>query len=88
MLPRTSPALVATLMAQLSSTSRAAKYQRCSHNLFIWKQLPLPSPDMLELHLPFITSRVIELVYTAYDTTPLARDLGDAGPPDVDVTAA
>jgi hypothetical protein len=43
---------------------------------------------MLELHLPFITSRVIELVYTAYDTTPLARDLGDAGPPDVDVTAA
>ena len=36
---------------------------------------------MLEPHLPFITPRVLELVYTAYDMTPLARDLGDEGEP-------
>ena len=36
---------------------------------------------MLEPHLAFITPRVLELVYTAYDMTPLARDLGDEGEP-------
>jgi hypothetical protein len=36
---------------------------------------------MLEPHLPFIVPRVLELVYTAYDMTPLARDLGDEGEP-------
>ena len=36
---------------------------------------------MLEPHLPFIIPRVLELVYTAYDMTPLARDLGDEGEP-------
>ena len=49
--------------------------------LFIWKQLPVPTPAMCEPHLPFITPRVLELVYTAYDMTPLARDLGDEGEP-------
>ena len=49
--------------------------------LFVWKQLPVPTPAMLEPHLPFITPRVLELVYTAYDMTPLARDLGDEGEP-------
>lgn len=50
-------------------------------NLFVWKQLPAPTPAMLEPHLGFIVPRVLELVYTAYDMTPLARDLGDEGPP-------
>lgn len=49
--------------------------------LFIWKQLPVPAPASLEPHLPFIVPRVLELVYTAYDMTPLARDLGDQGEP-------
>ncbi|MCQ0024982.1 hypothetical protein M4914_19925, partial [Streptomyces somaliensis DSM 40738] len=35
----------------------------------------------LEPHLPFLLPRVLELVYTAYDMTPLARDLGDEGEP-------
>jgi hypothetical protein len=48
---------------------------------FIWKQLPVPTPSMLEPHLPFITPRVLELVYTAYDMAPLARDLDDEGEP-------
>lgn len=49
--------------------------------LFIWKQLPVPTPAMLEPHLGFIIPRVLELVYTAYDMTSLARDLGDQGEP-------
>lgn len=36
---------------------------------------------MLEPHLSFIVPRILELVYTAYDMTPLARDLGDDGEP-------
>ncbi|MCQ9136692.1 hypothetical protein, partial [Streptomyces hilarionis] len=34
-----------------------------------------------EPHLPFLLPRVLELVYTAYDMTLLARDLGDEGEP-------
>jgi hypothetical protein len=45
--------------------------------LFIWKQLPVPSPGDLEPHVPFVTRRVLELVYTAHDMAPLARDLDD-----------
>ena len=41
--------------------------------LFIWKQLLVPTRATLEPHLLFIVPRV----YTAYDMTPLARDLGD-----------
>jgi len=44
-----------------------------------WKQLPVPAPDMLEPHLPFIVPRVLELVYTSPDMSPLARDLDDRG---------
>lgn len=36
---------------------------------------------MIESHLPFIAPRVLELVYTTYDMTPLARDLGDEDEP-------
>lgn len=39
--------------------------------------MPVPTPAMFEPHLDFIVPRVLELVYTAYDMTPLARDLGD-----------
>jgi len=48
---------------------------------FIWKQLPVPTPATLEPHTGFLTPRVLELVYTAYDMTPLARDLSDVGAP-------
>jgi hypothetical protein len=50
-------------------------------NGFIWKQLPVPTPATLEPHTDFLSPRVLELVYTAYDMTPLARDLGDDGGP-------
>src|SRR6185437_12282395 len=44
-----------------------------------WKQLSVPTPDMLEPHLPFIVPRVLELVYTSPDMRALARDLDDRG---------
>jgi hypothetical protein len=85
MLPSTPGSLTAALVATQSSlifdfVSRQ-KIGSVAMGLFIWKQLPVPTPAMLEPHLPFITPRVLELVYTAYDMTPLARDLGDEGEP-------
>ncbi|MGK4907223.1 Eco57I restriction-modification methylase domain-containing protein [Streptomyces sp. PHES57] len=85
MLPRVAPPLVAALVAAQSSlvfdfVSRQ-KISDAHMKLFIWKQLPVPTPTDVEPHLPFVLPRVIELVYTAYDMTPLARDLGDEGEP-------
>ncbi|MFE1341443.1 Eco57I restriction-modification methylase domain-containing protein [Streptomyces sp. NPDC058733] len=85
MLPRVSPPLVAALIAAQSSlvfdfVSRQ-KISDAHMKLFIWKQLPVPTPAQLEPHLLFLLPRVLELVYTAYDMTPLARDLGDEGEP-------
>jgi len=85
MLPAGSPTLVAGLIAAQSSlvfdfVSRQ-KIGGTHMQHFIWEQLPVPTPAMLEPHLPFIVPRVLELVYTAYDMTPLARDLGDEGEP-------
>ena len=79
MFPSVSPELIAALIAAQSSlvfdfVSRQ-KIGSTDMNVFIWKQLPVPTPTMLESH------RVLELVYTAYDMTPLARDLGDEGAP-------
>lgn len=83
--PRVSPPLVAALVAAQSSliydfVSRQ-KIGSTDMNVFIWKQLPVPTPTMMKPHLSFLVPRVLELVYTAYDMTPLARDLGDEGGP-------
>ncbi|TCO58276.1 Eco57I restriction-modification methylase domain-containing protein [Actinocrispum wychmicini] len=85
MLPRVSPALVAALVATQSSlvfdfVSRQ-KVGGIHMALMTWKQLPVPTPDMTEPHVSFITPRVLELVFTAYDMAGLARDLDDSGPP-------
>ncbi|GGZ88344.1 Eco57I restriction-modification methylase domain-containing protein [Streptomyces echinoruber] len=85
MMPHVAPSLAAALIATQSSLvfdfiSRQ-KIGGTSMGLFIWKQLPVPTPAQLEPHLPFLLPRVLELVYTAYDMTPLARDLGDEGEP-------
>ena len=85
MLPGVSVPMTAALIATQSSlvfdfVSRQ-KVGGLSMALFILKQLPVPTPAILEPHLDFIVPRVLELVYTAYDMTPLARDLGDEGEP-------
>jgi hypothetical protein len=85
MLPRVVPPFAAALIAAQSSLvfDYVARQKvdgpavRAAH----WKQLPVPTPDMLEPHLPFIVPRVLELVYTTSDMSPLARDLDDAGDP-------
>jgi hypothetical protein len=87
MLPAVSSTLTAGLIAAQSSlvfdyVSRQ-KIGSTSMGLFIWKQLPVPSPEMMNIHTSFITPRVLELVYTSYDMAPLAVDLGnrlDAAP--------
>ena len=83
MLPRVVPPFAAALIAAQSSLvfEYVARQKidgpvvRAAH----WKQLPVPTPDMLEPHLPFIVPRVLELVYTSSDMGPFARDLDDRG---------
>ncbi|SCF16255.1 Methyltransferase domain-containing protein [Micromonospora viridifaciens] len=85
MLPDVSPKLAAVLVAAQSSmvfdfVSRQ-KISGVHMALMTWKQLPVPAPKALEPHSSFISLRVLELVYTAHDMAPLARDLGDRGVP-------
>ncbi|WP_167152779.1 DNA methyltransferase [Streptomyces sp. MBT27] len=85
MMPRVAPSLTASLVALQSSlifdfVSRQ-KISDAHMKLFVWKQLPVPAPATLEPHLAFLLPRILELVYTAYDMAPLARDLEDEGQP-------
>ena len=51
-------------------------------NFFIIKQLPIIPPDWYTpKDIEFISSRVLELVYTAYDMKPFAEDMGYDGEP-------
>ncbi|WP_381795508.1 Eco57I restriction-modification methylase domain-containing protein [Streptomyces niveus] len=85
MFPSTSPTLTAALIAAQSSlifdfVSRQ-KVSGAHLALMTWKQLPVPPPTAMAPHTIFLTARLRELVYTASDMTPLARDLGDTGAP-------
>ncbi|SFL06607.1 N-6 DNA Methylase [Streptosporangium canum] len=85
MLPTATPMLTSALVAAQSSLvfDFVARQKASGAHMGrrIWKQLPVPSPEMLEPHTPFITPRVLELVYTAHEMAGLARDLGDSGAP-------
>lgn len=51
-------------------------------NFFIVKQLPIIPPDWYTTEdIEYISSRVLELVYTAYDMKPFAEDMGYHGEP-------
>ena len=59
-------------------------------NLYVFEQLPLPSPRQFESPIPWaahmnwidwLVPRVLELVYTAHDLEPFARDAGWLGGP-------
>jgi hypothetical protein len=51
-------------------------------SFFILKQLPVLSPESYTLEdIKFITPRVLELVYTAWDMQPFALDMGYEGEP-------
>ncbi|MEU0652050.1 DNA methyltransferase [Streptomyces albogriseolus] len=45
------------------------------------EQTPVPAPEQLAPHAPFITRRALELTYTADDMRPFAHDVGDTGSP-------
>ena len=85
MLPRVVPPFAAALIAAQSSLVfeyvARQKIDGPVARATYWKQLPVPTPDMLEPHLPFIVPRVLELVYTSSDMGPFARDLDDSGEP-------
>ncbi|MFI2414896.1 hypothetical protein [Streptomyces sp. NPDC018947] len=85
MLPRVSPSLTAALIASQSSLVFDCvcrqKVGAISVMLFIWKQLPVPHPDDLAPHTPFLIRRTLELLYTSWEMEPLAKDLGDTGAP-------
>jgi hypothetical protein len=59
-------------------------------NYFVYQQLPVLAPSMYDPPAPWsqhqgiadwIADRVVELVYTAWDMQPFARDYGDDGAP-------
>ena len=53
-----------------------------SLSFFILKQLPiLPPESYTEEDIEFISTRVLELVYTAWDMQPFALDIGYDGEP-------
>jgi hypothetical protein len=83
MLPRVVPPFAAALVAAQSSLVFEYVARQKIDGPVVraaqWKQLPVPTPDMLEPHLPFIVPRVLELVYTSPDMGPFSRDLDDCG---------
>jgi hypothetical protein len=83
MLPRVVPPFAAALIAAQSSLVFDYVARQKADGVAVraadWKQLPVPAPDTLEPHLPFLVPRVLELVYTAPDMRPLAMDLDDRG---------
>src|SRR5690606_10809493 len=58
------------------------KFNSQALNFYIVKQLPvIPPHAYIETMLDFITSRVLELTYTAWDLRSFAQDVGYDGPP-------
>ena len=78
--------LVACLQANLSSLVfdfvNRQKVGGVNFNFFIVKQLPvLPPESYTPQDIEFISSRVLELVYTAWDMQPFASGMGYQGAP-------
>jgi hypothetical protein len=93
-MPRVESATVACFAANLSSFAldyaSRQKVGGLSLTYFIMKQLPLLSPtayaasaawDLAATRRDWMLPRVLELMYTAWDLQPFARDCGDDGPP-------
>ncbi len=75
-------ALVANFGSLVLDFAARQKVGGISLSYYIFKQLPiLPpcnyTPELLNLIVP----KVVELIYTAYDIAPFARDCGYNGPP-------
>ena len=84
------PCLLANLNAVVIDFVTRNKIGGLNLNFFAVKQLPVLPPAVFVRHCPWharttladwIRPRVLELVYTAWDMEPFARDMGDSGPP-------
>ena len=90
-LTRQNPALLQANLASIALDFCARqKLVGTSLSYFLIKQLPVLHPSSYEVECPWlrdhlfgewVTVRVLELTYTAYDIESFARDYGDAGPP-------
>jgi hypothetical protein len=93
-LPQAAPHSVACLTACLSSfiVDYVARQKMGGTNLtfFIFRQMPILAPTFYDVAAPWnhrvslrswIGSRVLELIYTAFDLRGFATDLGYMGPP-------
>ncbi|MCE6993280.1 N-6 DNA methylase [Saccharothrix sp. S26] len=70
-------ALVACQSSMVFDFVSRQKIGGVAMNFFIWNQLPTLSPVMLYRQSEWVSERVKELSFTAFDMSPLARDLGD-----------
>ena len=76
---------VVLLVASLSSFAldycARQKMSGTTLNFYLAEQFPILPPSAFGQWEDWISSRVLELTYTAFDIAPFARDLGDDGPP-------
>ncbi|MDJ0718558.1 MAG: Eco57I restriction-modification methylase domain-containing protein [Prochloraceae cyanobacterium] len=80
--PNLSSCLLANLNSLVFDFVTRHKVGGTHMNFFIVKQLPVIPPEKYtEEDIEFISSRVLELVYTAYDMQPFAKDMGYEGEP-------
>jgi len=82
--------LSANLSSYVFDYAVRQKISNVNLNFFIVKQIPVPPPETYDAPAAWepgttlsdwISSRVLELTYTAWDLAPFARDLGYDGPP-------
>ncbi|PZG15421.1 restriction endonuclease [Micromonospora craterilacus] len=88
---RSASGVVANLSSFVADYVLRQKVSGANLNYFLIKQLPVLLPERYDESAPWapeggsldgwITARVLELTYTAYDLAPYARDLGYDGPP-------
>lgn len=86
LLPLTAVPLAGLLLASLNAvvTDYVARQKVGGANLnfYLLKQFPILPPDAYAPEdVAFIAPRVVELVYTAWELEPFARDMGYEGPP-------
>lgn len=80
--PNASACLVANLNCLVEDYVGRQKVGGVHLNFFLLKQFPILPPDAYAPEdVAFIAPRVVELVYTAWELEPFARDMGYGGPP-------
>jgi hypothetical protein len=73
--------LIASLSSFVLDYCARQKMSGTSLNFYLAEQFPVLPPSAYGTWSDFIRDRVLELIYTAWDLAPFARDLGDDGPP-------